>query len=192
MIGCLPVKKLTLIPSGVPLDQQLWFMMLCAPTLGDLSWYTMPKPNLAATFFAQAIKDGHFPRLTRLAMRYPTPNDQSLAKVVEARHPIGFQKLDCRSSAVGPLTWTALRSSSIHLNSLQILLLKFSITTGPMILEMLQSLPNLREFSAGYLQDTDVTQDEISSRPWVCHHLESWMLPLSSMEAKRATPCFLT
>jgi len=53
-----------------------------------------------------------------------------------------------------------------------------------MVSEMLQSLPNLREFSARTLIDDDVYQNGIASRPWVCLRLESLDITINVFRGK--------
>lgn len=94
--------------------------------------------------------------------------EQDLVAFITLTRQDGLLELSLESGSFGKTSWLALQSNVPNcLNTLQVLRLRGCMgVDGPMALEILCSLPMLKEFTAPLISSFDLDKDP---RPWICN-----------------------
>ena len=153
----------------MPVADQMELVTHC-PALRKLSWRLpstavrcMPMRHLVRF---QSNRKGHS-KLLALKMDGNLYLEQDLVAFLTLERQVGLLELSLESSSFGRASWLALQSNAPScLNTLQVLRLRGCMDVdGSMALEILCSLPNLKEFAAPLISSFDL---EMDPRPWVC------------------------
>ncbi|KAF9109956.1 hypothetical protein BGX27_006953 [Mortierella sp. AM989] len=161
--GTLPFQRIQALELEIDGDQmmQLSLIRQC-PHLEDLTWHPRGDTTVLG-LFAQDVKQGLWPKLTRLSLFHDVPDALS-ASIIDSIKKL--DRLDMNTGGFGLLSFQALRRHSNTLVKLN--LGRCTDVKSQLLNEVMCSCPHLKEFIGHHL----IAQDVVDGDPWVCLSLE--------------------